>query len=51
MQGIYMKLSIDSLHQGDGFVLCCHTLSESWRRGVSCSWRRGHQTFCSGTGP
>jgi hypothetical protein len=34
---IYMKLSIDSLHQCDGFVLFCQTFSEDLSRGVSFS--------------
>jgi hypothetical protein len=33
--GIYMKLSVDSLHQSDGFVLFCQTLSEYLGRRVS----------------
>ena len=36
-QGIYMKLSVDSLHQCDGFVLFCQTFSEDLSRGVSFS--------------
>ena len=35
--GIYMKLSIDSLHQYDGFILFCQTFSEDLSRGVSFS--------------
>jgi hypothetical protein len=35
--GIYMKLSVDSLHQCDGFVLFCQTFSEYLSRGVSFS--------------
>src|SRR4030095_3352837 len=42
---IYMKLSVDSLHQCDGFVLFCQTFSEDLRRGVSFSLRLGHPTF------
>src|SRR4051812_6057537 len=34
---IDMKLSVDSLHQGDGFVLFCQTFSEYLSRGVSFS--------------
>jgi hypothetical protein len=34
---IYMKLSVDSLHQCDGFVLFCQTFSEDLSRGVSFS--------------
>jgi hypothetical protein len=37
LQPIYMKLSVDSLHQGDGFVLFCQTFSEDLSRGVSFS--------------
>lgn len=37
LRGIYMKLSVDSLHQGDGFVLFCQTFSEDLSRGVSFS--------------
>src|SRR5262249_33314255 len=36
-QGIYMKLSVDSLHQCEGFVLFCQTFSEDLSRGVSFS--------------
>jgi len=36
-RGIYMKLSVDSLHQCDGFVLFCQTFSEDLSRGVSFS--------------
>ena len=32
---IYMKLSVDSLHQSDGFVLFCQTLSEYLGRRTS----------------
>jgi len=35
--GIYMKLSVDSLHQCEGFVLFCQTFSEDLSRGVSFS--------------
>ena len=34
---IYMKLSVDSLHQCEGCVVCCPTVSEDVRRGVSLS--------------
>jgi len=34
---IYMKLSVDSLHQCEGFVLFCQTFSEDLSRGVSFS--------------
>ena len=36
-EGIYMKLSVDSLHQCDGFVLFCQTFSEDLSCGVSFS--------------
>jgi hypothetical protein len=34
-QGIYMKLSVDSLDQSSGFILFCQTLSEYLGRSVS----------------
>ena len=36
-EAIYMKLSVDSLHQCEGFVLFCQTFSEDLSRGVSFS--------------
>ena len=46
-----MKLSINSRHKFNGFVLLAQTLSQYLYCSLSFSYRLGHQTFCGGTGP